>query len=151
MYIRNINISDFFAIYKWRNDPISISNSKSHNRISLYSHIKWFKKRLQPNGIFYGYIFIDSKKRKIGIVHFQKRFNQEFLISINLNPRFREKGNSNIILLKAIEKFRGEEKDAKIIAEILNKNLIAKKLFMKHNFKLIKSKNFNNFSTYVLK
>jgi len=150
MNSRKISVKDFLVTYKWRNDITSIKNSKSQNRISLYSHLKWFKKNLNSEKNFYGYIFFDSQKRKIGLVFFKKIDNEKFLISINLNPKFRGSGHSNVILKKAIMDFR-EEETAEIIAEIMSQNFISIKLFTKHNFKPTKSKKLINFNTYLLK
>jgi RimJ/RimL family protein N-acetyltransferase len=150
MYSRKISVTDFFVTYKWRNDPTSIKNSKSQNRVSLYSHLKWFKNNLNSKKNFYGYIFFDSQNRKIGLVFFKKINGEKFLISINLNSKFRGIGHSNVILKKAIMNFRKEE-NSEIIAEIMNHNFISIKLFTKHNFKPTKSKKLTNFKTYLLK
>lgn len=150
MNSRKISIKDFFSTYKWRNDPTSIKYSKSQSRVSWYAHTKWFKTNLNSKRHFYGYIFIDSQKEKIGLVYFKKIDDGKFLISINLNPKFRGNGHSNEILRNAIMNFKKEE-TAQVIAEIMSENFISIRLFLKHNFKPTKSTEFRKFNSYLLK
>ena len=150
MNSRKISVKDFLVTYKWRNDPCSIKNSKSQRHVSWYEHIMWFKSNLNSKKIFYGYIFTNSQKKKIGLVYFKKIDNEKFLISINLNPKFRGNGYSSIILKKAILIFR-EEETSEIIAEIMSQNFISIKLFLKHNFEPTESTKLSEFNTYLLK
>jgi RimJ/RimL family protein N-acetyltransferase len=129
--IRHADASDEKDILKWKNDKLSVQNSLSKKIVSKYDHKKWFEAQLskKPCPILIAY----NNNKKIGMVRFD---DQEgvFVVSINLNPKFRGLGFGVEILLEA-EKFFCDQ-SVKIHAYVQSDNFASIKLFKKCGYNL---------------
>jgi len=86
------------------------------------------------------------KKKKVGVVRFNiKRKNKYAIVSINLNPKMRNKSLSKTLLRMAIKKFL-KFKKIKLFAEIKRNNHRSINCFVKNDFFYIKTK--SNFNFY---
>jgi len=142
--IKEVKKEDSQDILNWRNNKTSIFFSKKKKRISLNKHKIWFSRNLlSPSIKFYmGYL----KKKKVGVVRFNiKRKNKYAIVSINLNPKMRNKSLSKTLLRLAIKKFL-KFKKIKFFAEIEKNNHRSINCFIKNDFFYIKTK--NNFNFY---
>ena len=105
MLIRKVNSSDCKDIFVWRNDNLTRKMSFDQSLISIENHDKWFNKILSDQNVV-TYLGND-KNFKIGICRFQIIEKKRIVeVSININPKFRNKGFAKILLEKSIQKFR---------------------------------------------
>jgi len=142
--IKEVKKEDSRDIFKWRNNKVSVFFSKKKKRISLNKHKIWFSRNLlSPSVKFYmGYL----KKKKVGVVRFNiKRKNKYAIVSINLNPKMRNKSLSKTLLRMAVKKFL-KFKKIKLFAEIKKNNHRSINCFVKNEFFFIKTK--SNFNFY---
>ena len=105
MLIRKVNSSDCKDIFVWRNDNLTRKMSFDQSLIFIENHDKWFNKILSDQNVV-TYLGND-KNFKIGICRFQIIEKKRIVeVSININPKFRNKGFAKILLEKSIQKFR---------------------------------------------
>jgi len=142
--IKKVKKQDSQDVFKWRNDKVSIYFSKKKKRLSLINHNKWFNKNLDKQKIkfFMGFI----KKKKVGIVRFDIKKNRYAKVSINLNPKMRNRHLSKVLLGIAIKKFI-KFKKIKLFAEIKKNNFRSISCFIKNSFYYFKTK--DKFNYYI--
>ena len=96
MLIRKVNGSDCKDIFVWRNDNLTRKMSFDQSLISIENHDKWFNKILNDqNAVSY---LGNDKNFKIGFCRFQIIRKRIVEVSINVNPKFRNKGFAKILL-----------------------------------------------------
>lgn len=136
MKIRMAGMKDSRNIWKWRNDPHTRRMSASTQKISWEDHSKWYENILASRSSL---IFIgtdDTPPHAIGMVRFDIDPNSSNAeVSINLNPSWRGKNVSKILLKLAIEKFRSVQK-TRITATIKKVNPASIRCFEECGFKL---------------
>ena len=144
MIIRYAEQEDAKIIFDWRNDRLSRSMMIQNQPISWHDHLNWFKNtlKLEKSHILIGYY--EDNKELVGMVRFDIR-EKKANISINLNPYWRGKKVSSVLLDLSIKKFT---KMKKIIlqAKIKKENHLSKKCFERCDF--THHKQDNNFDYY---
>lgn len=147
--IRLMDETDIRDIFSWRNNLDSRKMSKNTKEINWKEHNIWFYNQINNNLKLY-LVCVDKKTNsKTALVSFNySKFNYSALISINVNPEFRNKKYSSICLTSSITYFKKKfQKCNNILAEINNKNFYSIRSFEKIGF--IKEKNLNKkFSIY---
>ena len=101
--LRKANINDSKDIWKWRNNYVTRKNFINQKIISWNEHSAWFKNNLKNKDII-TIIAINNNKEKIGVIRYDKISKFEYDISININPKFRNRKLGSEFLLKS-EKF----------------------------------------------
>jgi RimJ/RimL family protein N-acetyltransferase len=135
--IRKAIIEDSKDIYEWRNNEDTRFNSINTNEITWQDHCKWYLNVLSSLNVFM-VIGILNDGTKIGVVRFNLHPNVAF-VSINLNPSFRGKKLSSLLLLLSIKKFLTEN-NLIIRAKIKRSNISSIKCFTRCGFKFYFSK-----------
>ena len=87
--VRKIKFTDKADVLKWRNNRNTRKNSLNTNTVTLEEHSIWFKKIMDGSG--YISFMLEVNDVKAGFVSYQKKSNNEFYTSINLNPDYRGK------------------------------------------------------------
>ena len=141
--IRKANYSDEAEILNWRNSQQSIRNSLGQKKINKSEHKEWFLRAIKSDNDHH-YIAL-LKNKKIGIVSFHLNKNKNFFVSINLNPKYRNKRLGSKVLLLTQKKREIREKNNLIFARIKSNNIASLKTFNKANFKL-----FRKYQNYLL-
>ena len=148
MLIRNADIQDIMDIYKWRNDPLSLSMSVNSSIISIGEHQKWFESILiDPNRkIYIGIV----EGKKVGVTKFEVdgNDNNEAKVSINLNPTMRGKKFSFDLLSRSVDIYL-KQKKVKLNAIVKNKNLASIKIFKKCGFQKKSEDHIFQYLTYL--
>jgi L-amino acid N-acyltransferase YncA len=124
---------DSADIWRWRNDPHTRQMSSTIDEVTWESHSDWFSNSLKNNNCYLYIVSIDATK-KVGICRFDidaKKNTAE--VSINLNPDFRNKKMSRLLLQKSIEAFTCIKK-IDLIAKIKKINIACIKCFYSCNF-----------------
>ena len=137
MLIRKVNSSDCKDIFVWRNDNLTRKMSFNQSLISIENHDKWFNKILSDQNVV-TYLGNDENF-KIGICRFQIIEKKRIVeVSININPKFRNKGFAKILLEKSIQKFRLNF-NYNLFAKIKKNNTASIKIFRYAGFFKIKT------------
>lgn len=128
----NAKFNDKYFLYKIRNsaDIRHFSNNKIN--IDYSKHIDWFKTKLKLKNYHIFIIYVNSKK--CGYIRAEKK-KDTYLISISILKKFRNKKIALNSILMIEKKFKDHYC---FVAEIIKKNLISRKLFLKAGYKIFK-------------
>ncbi len=127
--VRKLNIFDLYPIFKWRNDKDSRKFSYNPKSFNFLEHLIWYLSNFK-NSNQYRYIFTLNLKR-ICFVNFTNLFNNEiFIISINMNPKFRGLGLSRKVIFLAEKQILRDCHECTILAEIHKHNSTSLNLFL---------------------
>ena len=134
--LKSASIIDSLDILRWRNDLSSRKFSINNNLINIDDHKKWYKKHLDSDN---NYLLIcHNNLGKIGFVKYEKYKNNKLYVSLNLNPKFRNKGFGSKILIKSQNLKRIKETKLLLYARIRLNNFASIKAFKKAGYKKIK-------------
>lgn len=131
-YLRKAKLSDINIVYELRNDELVRHNSINQDKISFDTHKEWFLKTINDENVRFYLAFSDNDEF-VGGVRLVLKDDDFWEVNISVSSEFRGKGFSSLILEKAIE----ISNTTKLIAYILDKNSISKKLFTKLGFRYI--------------
>lgn len=125
--------TDSKDIWEWRNDALTKQMSISSDSISWETHNIWFQKSLlNPNCYLY-LGFVDGIE-KIGMCRFDVASSANIAqVSLNLNPKHRNKRLSSQLLSQALDMFF-EERNVDLVATIKKINTASIKCFTKSGF-----------------
>ena len=133
--IKHASLRDVDDIFEWRNDPLSRKFSTNTKPISKNTHVKWYKECLKNKRNQY---FICYKnKNKIGFVKYENDKRNNCFVSINLNPKFRNKGLSSKTLISTLKQ-KELKKQNTVFAKIKKNNIKSLKSFKKAGYTKIK-------------
>ena len=124
--IKKVTIKDSPFILSWRNNNFTRKYSRNQKQIKKNDHDIWFKNEInnKKNILLIAYY----EKNRIGFIRYNLIANQQYEISINLNPKYRNKKLGNIFIHKS-EKFL--KKNCLVIASVNKRNTISNKFFSK--------------------
>jgi L-amino acid N-acyltransferase YncA len=130
--IRLATSDDARDIWEWRNDDVTKKMSINTGAISWDVHIKWYEKTLLDDG---RYIYIGCLGGdKIGVCIFNVNVDRNSAeVSINLNPKYRNRGLSHQLLAEAIKIFL-HEKNISLVATIKKINKSSERCFLRVGF-----------------
>ncbi len=146
--LRKFKITDSKEILNWRNDEKTIKNSLSKNRVKESNHYKWMISAIK-NKTGNHYYIASINNKNIGVVIYELNKNNNFFVSINLNPNFRGKGMGKKLLLLSQKKREIKEKNNLLYARIKMNNSQSIKVFSASNFTLLR--NCKNYFLYYSK
>jgi RimJ/RimL family protein N-acetyltransferase len=140
--------SDSEAIFNWRNDEASISNSFSSDPVKLSDHNRWFASVLENKNtrLFIG--LIGKTKKEFGVVRFETAGDGVCEVSINLAPEWRGKRLSSALLIAGMTQFSADF-DSVYFARIKASNFTSQKCFERAGFSLYRE--VENMRIYVNK
>ena len=104
MLIRAAKDEDSLDILDWRNDPVTRSMFHDGSIIDLDTHTIWFKDAVKSKECEIMMGLVEGRQIGVCIFWFNGELNSA-KISINLNPKERGKGLSQIFLTKSINKY----------------------------------------------
>ena len=131
---------DAEKMLKWRSNEEARKTALTEN-IEWDEHWEWYKKSIKDsdNFLYFGVL----KKEEIGVVRFERKSKNLFLISVFLSTKHRGKGIGPELIRMGCEKIFNETDCKKIIAEIKTDNVISIRAFEKAFFtnkKIVKKK-----------
>ena len=140
--VRHATLDDSIDVLLWRNDPLAITMSINHSSVSAKEHAKWFPQTLNSDQCvhllgerddLYGGIL------KIGVCRFDRKANNQWRISINLNPAFRGQGLSEAFLGRSITFWADNVKPQRVtlLAEVQETNVASIKIFERNGFESV--------------
>jgi RimJ/RimL family protein N-acetyltransferase len=133
--MRATTIQDSLDLLEWRNAIEVRKISRNQALIPKKVHKHWLLNRLnlQPHEPFW---MFESARGKIGCVRFDStEIQNQFAISLIINPLFRGEGYGKIILGQAINEFLARNPAVSFHAEVHKSNLISRSLFLSSGFK----------------
>ena len=141
LIVRLADKADCEIVFKWRNDKTTVQFSKSRRVVTWEEHKTWFLSSLQAQNRLLLICEEKNKLYKIGVVHFDL-LGARAIVSINLSPKMRGKGQAKICLKSAIELCINLHPFIQSIdAEIKVKNERSRRVFMEVGFKLVNEDN----------
>jgi RimJ/RimL family protein N-acetyltransferase len=109
------------SVDDWRNDPVTVSTSRTQAGVEWNSHSAWFPTQLaSPETTC---LIVESSGQACGVVWFRKNRSVVYETSINLAPQFRGQGLGAPTLAAAMDWMRREKSAFVFSAEIRNDNL----------------------------
>ena len=137
--VRIATLQDEHKLLEWRNDKDSRQNSFSKTVLTENEHKKWLENKLNDVN---SKIIIASDQESghlIGMVRFDIDNNQDFAnISINIDPKWRGKKVSSLVLDLAIDLF-AKDKVLVLAATIGPANIASQRCFERSGFSLYES------------
>lgn len=134
---RNASLSDAAVLLEWRNSPISRKFSQNSELIKIEDHLEWFLDRLERIRLEPFFIFeLDHKLVGMSRLDFEFQSEDEFVISILVDPNQLSKGIGTKILDITCETIFNLHPNNAVIAKIHESNLISQKLFANAGFEL---------------
>ena len=147
--VRNAEKTDCDDIFIWRNDEFTRKMSHSSEIVDLDKHNEWYFNSLNLESRVL-LLCENGYNEKIASVIFDIS-GLEAVISINLNPTHRQKGLGRFCLIKSIEFFSRKFPEIKnLLAEIKNKNIASKKIFLAVGFEKYNTKSNIGFYKKIL-
>lgn len=143
---RKANIDDLQLYFDWANDSVVREQSYSSTKIDLENHSNWFKAKLQDESCLM-LLFQNEVFEKVGQIRIQKQNNEESLIGVSIDAKFRGKGYAKEMLQMASDYFLVLNPDSMINAFIKEKNLSSKYAFEKAGFEFNKEVNYEGTSS----
>ena len=134
--LKSASIIDSLDILRWRNDDLSRKFSINKSLINIDDHKKWYKKHLDSDNSYL--LICHNTLGKIGFVKYEKYKNNKLYVSLNLNPKFRNKGFGSKILIKSQNLKRIKETKLLLYARIRLNNFASIKAFENAGYKKIK-------------
>ena len=125
--VRKIKFTDKADVLKWRNNRNTRKNSLNTNTVTLEEHSNWFKKIMDGSGCIS--FMLEVNDVKAGFVSYQKKSNNEFYTSINLNPDYRGKNLGSKFLKLTSKKLIMNGFIGTFNAKIKHGNLSSEKTF----------------------
>lgn len=144
MQIRLANESDTRLIFEWRNDPLTISTSRTQAGIEWDGHSKWFPAQLSKPETT---CLIGEEAEPCGVVWFRKGRSGVYETSVNLAPQFRGKKLSAPMLGAAADWMRNNKSAQFFSTEIQDTNVASIKMFERCGFVYVHPS--PGFGTYV--
>lgn len=135
MRVRLGETRDSDDLFVWRNDPQTRVMSLNSTEVAKSDHETWFHRKLVDENC--KILIAEENGDKIGVVRFDIAPElDQAEVSINLNPDYRGKKLSQILLEKGVKLFR-EQCDVKIYATVRESNLASRKIFEANGFTLV--------------
>ena len=133
--IENAGIKDADMILNWRNDPMSLANSFSSEKIDKANHKIWFRQILKnANSLILIGKFCQTNE-PIGMVRFETIDDTFALVSIVVDAQWRGRGLSSKLLSMAVRKYL-DQLVRVLIAEVKPENVASQRCFQKSGFVL---------------
>jgi len=128
MRLRPATENDLLDLWRWRNDPVTRAMSRTSDEVPLEAHSAWFRAALGNPAITL--LIGETAEGKVGMARFDH--GPETEVSINLNPAFRGRGLSHVLLGAALVRTGGV-----VFAEIKDENLASRRIFERAGFRRI--------------
>ncbi len=132
--LKKVTTKDSPYILHWRNDKYSRRYSGNQKIISKEEHRFWLSNELKNKKN----ILLVARKNniRVGFIRYNFLESNIYEVSINLNPKYRNKGIGEIFILKS-ENFLS--KNCLIYANVKKNNKISNLFFKKVDYTMIKS------------
>lgn len=144
---RKANIDDLELYFDWANDVVVREHSYNSDIIDFESHSKWFKAKLTDNSCLM-LLFDNEEFVSIGQIRIQKQNDQESLIGISIDVKFRGQGYAKEMLQIASDYFLVLNPTSIINAFIKEENHSSKYAFEKAGFEFTKNLNYEGINSF---
>jgi len=146
LHVRRALSSDCLLYWSWVNDPVVRESASNKETITWDDHQSWFFRRLDD--VDSVLLLIECEFAPLGQVRFDKS-EQYYILDYSIAKQFRGYGLAKSMLMKAID-FFGEMHPSRLIAEVIETNLISSKVLEQLGFKEDDSSECNGVRRYLL-
>lgn len=130
--ISSATAQDSRDIWSWRNDPLTRAMFTNTDEVSWESHDRWYKAALLNPNLFIYVGYVDGER--IGMCRFDIHEKENLaVISMNLNPAYRGKNLSHLLMGGTIDAFRASQ-TIRVRAAVKKENIKTIKCVMKCGF-----------------
>jgi RimJ/RimL family protein N-acetyltransferase len=129
--VRPATEGDSRSIFGWRNDPVTISTSRTKAGVEWEGHQRWFPAQLAKDDTV---CLIGVAGEPCGVVWFRKGRSGVWETSVNMSPAFRGRKLSAPMLAGAMEWMRKERGAEQFSTEIQDTNTASIKMFERCGF-----------------
>ena len=137
---------DSRRVFEWRNDPVTISTSRTRSGVEWDGHQAWFPAQLEKPDT--QCVIIEYEGSPMGVVWFRENRSGLFETSVNSNPDFRGRKLSVPMLREAMKFMRRQHsRPVRFSTEIKDDNIASIKMFERNGFTYVHPS--PGFGTYV--
>ena len=137
------------GVLSWRNDPLVYRWTRTNRSITLSEHTTWFETRkqtLDQEPVFAYFI----NKCFVGMARLDKLADDNYEVSLVLNPKHRGRGYGKIILHDICKYFlTNMPTKSKLMAVVHYQNSVSERLFLGLGFALLYRE--SPFNTFVFR
>lgn len=137
--IRKTQADDCLTYFEWVNDPIVRAMSFNKEHIPFENHCKWFSNKIVSEVSTMYVCHIDQEP--IGQVRFDLNDNNEAVISLSIDSKYRGMGLGKRVITQCCERYVQETQKIDIIAFVESFNIASRKMFLSSNFIELHSNN----------
>ena len=134
-------LSDSDLYFNWANDTLVRKNSLNTDIISIKSHTKWFRKKIENPNVFM-YVFLDNKNLPVGQVIIEIK-NNWVSIGQSVAKEHRGKKYSTEILTKSTNAFLKKFPKETIVSVVKSSNIASLKMSINSGFNVLQKNNLN--------
>lgn len=141
--LRRAELRDSEVVLSWRNDPASVSQSKSGKLVDPEIHKTWFRREisLPSSFLLIAELVGQGESIAIGMCRFRRREEGDFEVSINLAPECRGKSWGQKVLESGIEFVKlVAEPHPQFTATVNLENIGSKKIFERAGFIVVEER-----------
>ena len=130
--LRPATLADADRLFSWRNDPVTLLNSRSTAAVPREDHDRWVQFNVLLGQPEHAVIIAETENGSVGVVRFDaaKDDLMTYEASITIAPEYRGGGFARPILAEACGFFS----EFAISAEIRHDNIASRKLFERCGF-----------------
>lgn len=146
LHPRRATEADSELIFDWRNDPVTISTSRTQTGVEWDGHQKWYPAQLACPDVIA--VMVEADSVPAMIVWLRKNRSGIWETSVNSNPAFRGKGLSTQMLRAALDQVRDTTpRPHRFSTEVKQDNPASIKMFERAGFVYVHPS--PGFGTYV--
>lgn len=146
---RKATINDVALFFNWANDPLVRSNSYHKELIIYENHVNWFTNQINSDTNYF-YVFFDESNLPVGQVRINKSGEDQAIIGLMIDAKFRGNGFAKEMITKASDDFLSVNSSFTILAYIFKINKSSINSFIKANYKLLKEEVVNKIPSFIL-
>lgn len=134
--LRSVSPEDCRLLWEWSNELEVRAASFFTGLIPWQEHVQWFKSKLNASDCIF-YIAVDRNDAPVGQVRYDIKNNEEAVISISIDKRFRYQGYGNYLINLGCEQIFSDSNLFRINAYIKPNNKSSINTFTQADFKNI--------------
>lgn len=136
MHLRPAVADDSFAIWAWRNDPLTRRMAEAEGVVRLADHQRWFAAALRKQER--RLLVAEIAGEPVGMVRFDLA-GGEATVSINVAPAWRGNSLGGKLLKEGIERYAKEGRAERLVARVRLDNQASQAIFLRSGFRQVAS------------
>ncbi|WP_406734092.1 UDP-2,4-diacetamido-2,4,6-trideoxy-beta-L-altropyranose hydrolase [Vibrio scophthalmi] len=135
--LRKATESDIQCVYEWQCHPETRRFALNSSTPKFGDHKSWMKSKLSCDQDYF-YMIMSHNQNRLGVIRLDKRINEEYLLSVYLNPDHYGQG----VASQALALIDKQHPYMTIKATVLKENIASQKLFEKAGYLRLSKESF---------